>query len=60
MNKWCYHFSKVISGETKDKGTSDVGHDIQLDIQEAYLASGGMGTQESGTSDGGVKGRGAW
>ena len=38
---------------------SNVGDDIQLDIQEAYLASGGMGTQEGGTSDGGAKGRGA-
>ena len=59
MNKWCYYFSRVVSEGTKDERSSHVEENIQLDIQEAYLASGGSETSEGGTSDGGAKGRGA-
>ena len=59
MNKWCYYFSRVVSGGTKDERTSNVEENIQLDIKEACLASGGSEAWEGGTSDGGEKGRGA-
>ena len=54
-----HHFSEVVSEKTKDGGTSKRGDNVQLDIQEAFLASGGTETQKGGTSGAGVKGRGA-
>ena len=59
MNRWCYYFSRVASEGTKDEHSSHVEENIQLDVQEAYLGSGGSETREGDTSDGGAKGRGA-
>ena len=59
MNRWYYYFSRVTSEGTKDECSSHVEENIQLDVQEAYLASGGLETHEGDTSDGGAKGRGA-
>ena len=58
-NKRCYHFSEVISEKTKDEDTSKRGDNVQFDIQEVFIATGGTETQKGGTSHAGAKGRGA-
>ena len=59
INKKNCHFSKAVSETTKDGGVSKRENVGQLDMQEAFLASGRTESSKGGTSGAKAKGRGA-